>query len=100
MSKVNHTTENILNYFEIAAELESLSFELDGMQDLLNIVMSEIFDKGIPENKPFVELSRYEMSFGRLVETVREKLHYKKLELAELSGKFYAKHKETISQSY
>lgn len=96
MSEVNHTSENVLNYADIASELETLSFELESMQDMLNIVMTEIFDKRIPANEPFVELSRYEMSFGSILETVREKLHYKKKELVELSEKFYEKHRETL----
>ena len=99
MSEVNHTTENVLNYADIASELESLSFELESMQDMLNIVMTEIFDKRIPANEPFVELSRYEMSFGSILETIRDKLHCKKKELEELSEKFYEKHRETLKNA-
>ena len=92
-------TESIFNYNETASYLESLSFELEGMQDMLNIVMREIFDKRIPANEPFVELSRYDMSFGSILETVRDKLHYKKKELVELSEKFYEKHGETLENA-
>lgn len=99
MSEKNHTTENVLNYADIASELEALSFDLESMQDMLNIVMKEIFDKRVPVNKAFVKLSRYEMSFGTLVETVRDKLHYKKAELVELSDKFYEKHRETLENA-
>lgn len=83
-----------MSFFDIASEFESLSFELENMESLLNIVITEVFSKAVLKDGSFVGFGRYEMSFGNIIEAVCEKMRNKSAEIYQLAGMFYKKSKE------
>lgn len=76
--------------FDIASQLETVSFELDSMRQMLSILQKEIFYKQIPDNAPSITLTRYEFSYGCLLNTVVNQLLAKSNELALISDRLYS----------
>ncbi|MBQ7296446.1 MAG: hypothetical protein IJW86_09695 [Clostridia bacterium] len=75
--------------FNVASDLEGLSYELERVEDLICVVVTEIFDKAVTGDKAFITLGPYEMRFSAILDAAINQLKQHQKTLFELASIFY-----------
>lgn len=75
--------------FDVASDLEGLSYELERVEDLICVVITEIFDKVTREDEVFITLGPYEMRFSAILDAAINQLKQHQKTLFELASIFY-----------
>lgn len=79
------------NFFELGTRVEGVLFNLESIENLINIVITEVFDTCAPSDKViFGRLNEYEYSFRAVLEAAQKNAQNQIKDLTLIANELYA----------